>query len=191
MYQEITVVNPRIFVGAAVGIFAIILGVVAFSGQSVINDVSDGWIFQPPGQSPAEILPVQVELESISILEVNERAATIEVKFTATNPNFKSIILQFVKYELFESNERIYVGEIGKRPDVFVTESNYFTLLTGQPTVLTDKIVIRNTGNTPELWNTFTSNTPDWRISGEAYFNLSSMTRGGENIVEFEFTPTF
>ncbi len=181
--------NPKIFVGAAVAVFVAILGIVAFSGQSIINDVSEGGFLKSPDQAPAEILPIQVDLTSLSIEEVNERAATLEIKFTITNPNYKSIILQFVKYELHESGQRIHVGEIGERPDVFVTESNYFTLLSEQPTVLSDKITIKNTGNTPELWEKLSNNSVKWEVLGEAYFNLSSMTSGGENIVAFEFSP--
>lgn len=189
MFRKIIPMNPKIFVGAAVGAFAIILGIVAFSGQSIIDDVSEGGLLKSPEQAPAEILPLVVELKDISIEEINERAATIQVQFSVTNPNYKSIILQFVKYELFENGQRIYVGEIGERPDVFVTGSNYFTLLSGQPTILSDKIVIRNTGNTPELWDALTNNFPSWEITGEAYFNLSSMTSGGENVAIFEFSP--
>ena len=48
--------------------------------------------------------------------------------------------------------------------------------------------VIKNTGNTPELWDALTTNTPEWRITGDAFYNLSSMTAGGENELAFEFT---
>ena len=181
--------NPKIFVVAAVGAFVIILGIVAFSGQSIIDDVSDGGFLKSPDRAPTEILPLEVELSDISITEVNQRAATIEIQFTVTNPNFKSVLLQFVKYELYESGERIHIGEIGERADSFVIGSNYFTVLSEQSTVLSDKIIIKNTGNTPELWNVLTNNSPSWAVSGDAHFNLSSMTSGGENIVTFEFSP--
>jgi hypothetical protein len=31
------------------------------------------------------------------------------------------------------------------------------------------------------------SNTPQWQVKGEAFFNLSSMLSGGENQITFEF----
>lgn len=178
--------NPKIFVGIVIVGFAIILGVVAFSGQSIINDVSEGGLLQSP-EAPSEILPLEVELENISILEVSDRAATIKVEFAVSNPNYKSIILQFLKYELYENNKRIHIGIIGERPDGFVSSSNYFTILTERPTILSDTISIKNTGNTPKLWNALINNSPNWGISGEGYFNLSSMTSGAENIITFEF----
>jgi len=177
--------NPRYVAGIVVIAFVIVLVVVASPGQSIINDVSEGGLFL--SQTPTEIIPLEVELEYISILEVSEKAAFIEVKFKVTNPNFKSILLQFLKYELYESGERIHVGFIGERPDGFVASSNYFTILSERPTFLPDKFNIKNTGNTPELWNNLINNSTDWGISGDASFNLSSMTSGGENIATFEF----
>jgi len=60
--------------------------------------------------------------------------------------------------------------------------------LNDAPTFLSEKITIKNTGNTPEFWSALMNNTPEWTVKGEAFFNLSSMTRGGENQVTFEFT---
>ena len=55
------------------------------------------------------------------------------------------------------------------------------------------KFTIMNTGNTPELWEALTdwknSGTElNWRVSGEVFFNLSSITAGQENIQEFDFS---
>ena len=158
-----------------------------FSGQSIIDDTSEGGFLKSPQEEPTAIQPLDVELVGISITEVTKRASTIEIEFTVTNHNFKSVLLQFIKYELFESGQRIHIGEIGERPDSFVIGSNYFTVLSGQSTTLSDTITIKNTGNTPELWNALETDSAMWKVSGEAHFSLSSMTSGGENIVEFEF----
>ena len=179
--------NPKIFVGGIVAAFAIVIGIVGFSGSTFIDDVSGGGIISS-SQTPPEILPLKIELEDITILEVTDLAAIIEVKFQVTNPNFKSIILQMIKYELYENDVRIAISEIGKRPAGMVDASNYFTILNDNPTTLRDKITIKNTGNNPELWSALTNNTPQWKIKGEGFFNLSSITSGGENEFTFEFT---
>ncbi len=171
--------NPRIFVGvAAVGI-VVAIGIVAFSGQQFINDVSD---------SPREVLPIIVELEDLSIVEVTDKYAVLEIEFLVSNPNFKSVILQYLKYELFEDDVRVYVGQIGERAEGFVIGSSYIQILSQSSTTLSDEIILKNTGNTPELWSVLTENTANWKIIGEAFFNLSSMTTGGQNEVTFEFT---
>ena len=85
---------------------------------------------------------------------------------------------------------KIGTKSIGDRaaPGGIVGASNYFTILSDRPTIIGDEFTIKNTGNTPELWNALENNTPQWRVTGEAYWNLSSMTAGGENEITFEFT---
>ena len=51
-----------------------------------------------------------------------------------------------------------------------------------------EKITIKNTGNMPEIWEAFVSNSLNWRVTGETYSNLSSLTSGQENILTFDFT---
>lgn len=178
--------NPRVFVVAAVAALVAALGVVALAGQTIIDDVSGGGLLQAPGGQPAPVEEVRVRLAGVVVEEVRERAATLTIRFEVTNPNAKSVILQYLKYELYEGGRRVHVGEIGDRPGAFVTESNYFTLLADQPTVLTDTVTLRNTGSMPGLWDAMAAGTVSWTVSGEAFFNLSSMTRGGENTVQFE-----
>ena len=178
--------NRKIIFGGIVAAFAIIFGIVAFSGSSIIDDTSGGNIVSP-SEVPRQTLPIKFELEDISILEVNDKAATIKVAFKVTNPNFKSVILQVITYELYENDVQIKLSQIGERPVGMLESSNYFTILSDRPTILKDTITIKNSGNSPELWDALINNTPKWKIKGVAYFNLSSITAGGENEITFEF----
>lgn len=179
--------NPKIIVGVVVAAFVIIIGIIGFSGSVVLDDVVSKGNTMSPSETPREILPLEVELVHITILEVTERVATVEVEFKVSNPNMKSVILQLINYELYENDLRIKISQIGQRPIGMVDSSNYFTILSGSPTILRDTITIQNTGNTPELWKALENNTPNWKIKGEASFNLSSITAGGEKEVRFEF----
>ena len=178
--------NRKIIFGGIIAAFAIVFGIVALSGSTIIDDVSGGNILSP-SEVPRQTLPIKIELEDISILEVNNRAATIKIAFKITNPNFKSVILQVVTYDLYENDVRVKVSQIGERPMGMLESSNYFTILSDRPTILKDTITIKNSGNSPELWDALINNTPQWKIKGVAYFNLSSMTSGGENEITFEF----
>ena len=181
--------NAKIFVGAAIGALAVIIGIIALSGLLVIDDVSEeGSLLEPTDNTTSEVLPLDVELDDISILEVSETAATIQISFKISNPNFKSILLHLLNYKLYENDVRISTGNIGERPGGMVIGSNYFIIFNEQPTILKDRITIKNTGNTPEFWSALENNTVKWKVKGEAFFNLSSMTSGGENILDFELT---
>lgn len=185
--NKFLIMKPKIFVGVAAGAFAVIVGIIVFSGQGFISDFTDS---DPALSSEAqrEILPLEIELEDILILEVLDNAATLEIKFKVSNLNPKSVILQLIRYQLFENDLRVSAATIGERPSGFVTGSNYFIILNERPTILSDRITIKNSGDNPEFWSALTNNTPNWRVTGDAFFNLSSMTSGGENEITFEFS---
>ena len=176
--------NPRIFVGAAAGVLAVILVVFTLSGTSVVSDVEGGF-FSPETQ---EVLPLEIELFDFSILEITEKQATLEIKFKVSNPNYKSIMLQHLKYSVYHNNDRIAVGELGATPEGFLASPNYYVITSERPVPLGEKFTIINTGNNPELWEALSKNELNWRISGEAFFNLSSITAGYENIIKFDFS---
>jgi hypothetical protein len=142
--------NPKFVIGGVVASFVIVIAIIGFSGTSIINDIHMGNTVS--SDTPKEVLPLLIELEDISILEVNEKDATIGVEFKISNPNYKSVILNSVKYDIYENNVRIKTSQIGESPTGMVDSSNYFTILSGKPTILKDKITIKNSGNSPELW---------------------------------------
>ncbi len=176
--------NPRIIVGATAGVLGVILVVFTLTGTSVVSDMEGGF-FSPSTQ---EVLPLEIDLFDFSVLEVAEKQATLEIKFKVSNPNFKSVMLQHIKYSVYHNDVRIVIGEIGTAPEGFLASPNYFIILNERPSLIGEKFPIMNTGNTPELWEALTKNELNWRVSGEAFFNLSSITAGQENILEFDFS---
>ena len=87
---------------------------------------------------------------------ISERTATIEIAFEISNPNPRSMIVQVMDYQLFETgysdSEQIAGGSIGSRPEGMVEfGSNYYTLLGNNSILLKDDISLRNSGNTPEI----------------------------------------
>ena len=184
--QESKPMNPKIVVGGVAGVLITIIVVFTLTGTSVISDVEGGF-FSPSSQGQ-QVLPLAMELFDISILEVTDERATLEIKFKVSNPNFKSVMLQHIKYSVYHNDDRIVAGEIGSSPEGFLASPNYFIILNERPSLIGEKFTITNTGNTPELWETLNKNELNWRVSGEAFFNLSSITAGQENILEFDFS---
>ena len=177
--------NPKIVVGGVAGVLIAIIVVFTLTGTSVISDVEGGF-FSSSTQEQV-VLPLEMELFDLSILEVTEKQATLEIKFKVSNPNFKSVMLQHIKYSVYHNDARIAVGELGASPEGFLAAPNYFIILNERPSLIGEKFTITNTGNTPELWETLTKNELNWRVSGEAFFNLSSITAGQENTLKFDF----
>ena len=181
--------NPKIMVGGVIGALMIIILVVAYSGTSIIDDTSEGGFLASPSESTPAILPLIIDLENIEILDIDEKVAHIEISFKVTNPNYKSVLLEMIRYNVFEDGTKIGTKSIGDRgaPGGLVAASNYFTILNDRPSIIKDEFTIMNDGNIPEIWSALESNSPNWRITGDAFYNLSSMTSGGENEIEFDF----
>jgi len=183
--------NRKIFLGVAVVVLITILGGILWVGPTMV--------IAPQGETPSEtqsitqIAPLQIELKDISVSQISARAASIKIEFEIINPNPRAVIVQTLDYQLFElgysESEQISGGEIGSRPTGMVEfGSNYYVLLGDNSIILKDTIHLKNSGNTPELWTNLEDNTATWRVSGDVFYNLSSMTSGQENELHFEFT---
>lgn len=182
--------NPKVFVGIAIVALIAIIGGILLVGPSI--DTGSQENNNPENQNASQTMPLVIELEDISVKKISERTATIEIAFEITNPNTRSMIVQVMDYQLFETGysdtEQITGGSIGSRPEGMVEfGSNYYTLLGNNSIVLRDNISLRNSGNTPEFWSALEDNTASWRVSGDVFYNLSSMTSGQENELHFEF----
>jgi hypothetical protein len=177
--------NPKIFVIAAIAIMVGVLGV--FFMMTSTSDTSDEGSTQ---ELQNNVEPITIELEEVSVLQVSDRAAVIEIQFKLDNPNPRSVIAQLLQYSLYASDGseeyKIASGQIGSRPEGMVDGSNYYTLLSNNSIVLKDKIVLDYPGNSPELMSILESGNQSWRAEGDVIFNLSSMTSGQENEVHFE-----
>ena len=141
---------------------------------------------------PNQVEPITIMLEEVSILQVTDRAAVLQIQFKLDNPNARSVIAQLLQYSLYATDGseefKITSGQIGSRPEGMVDGSNYYTLLSNNSVVLKDKITLEYPGNSPELMSMLESSNQTWRAEGDVIFNLSSMTSGQENEVHFEST---
>jgi len=177
--------NPKIFVIVAIAALLGVLGVILMTTST--SDTSDEGSAQ---EISNQVESIAIELEDVSILQVSDRAAIIEIQFNLYNPNSRSVIAQLLQYSLYASSDsgeyKITSGQIGSRPEGMVDGSNYYTLLSNNSVVLKDKIVLDFPGNSPELMSILESSNPSWRVEGDVFFNLSSMTSGQENEIHFE-----
>ncbi len=181
--------NPKIIISGVVGALLIVILAVAYSGTSIIDDTTEGGFLASPSDSKPEIIPLIIDLENIEVLDVDDSVAYVEISFKITNPNYKSVLLEMIRYSVFEDGTKIGTKSIGDRgaPGGLVAASNYFTILNDRPSIIKDEFTIMNDGNIPEIWSALENDSANWRVTGDAFYNLSSMTSGGENEVKFDF----
>ncbi|MEO2201675.1 MAG: hypothetical protein ABGW47_03200 [Nitrosopumilus sp.] len=182
--------NPKIFVFIAVLILMAILAGIILVGPTLQIGLQNG-ISETSNITLVE--PLQVELSNLSVSKISERSAMIDIAFKISNPNPRAVIVQTMDYQLFATaysdDEQISGGEIGSRPTGMVEfGSNYYVLLGENSITLKETITLRGSENTPELWTVLRDDSTSWRVTGDVFYNLSSMTSGQENELHFEFT---
>ena len=158
---------------------AVVVAAVAFTASGPVSEDSLSYSGSVPG-----VLPLEVSLESLGASVEGERAV-IDISMRVSNPNQRSVILQYLKYTIFEDDRRVHAGQIGSQFEGFVEGSNFYTVLAGSHTVLSDEFALLDSGQDPRLWEALRSGQAAWSVTGEAFYNLSSMTAGGENSVSF------
>ena len=179
--------NPKILIGVA--FVAVIAGIaiILSSGSSIFAPNLGGELDDSQSDNQVNsVLPIEFEVEDFSLLSVSEDYINIEINFKVTNPNPSTVALQTVKYDLYANDQKITSSRIGEQGSGFVVGSNYYTLLSESFLILPDEIEIRNDGRLESFWNSVQNDSVSWKVSGEAFFNLSSMTTGGENEITFE-----
>ena len=171
---------------------AIIASILAIGPTMMIAD--DNPFANPSSNTAGQIIPIQVSLHDINLERISDRSATIEVSFVLYNPNQRSMIVQTLDYRLFEhqyydEEGALGGGQIGSRPEGMVEfSSNYYTLLADTSITLRDTIKLSNTGSS-EFWSALESGDVSWRVAGDVFYNLSSMTSGQENRLSFDIVP--
>ena len=183
--------NRKPLVGAAVGIFGvIIIAVAVLPGSDFLKSIVPKGVELPGSLNTisSDLKPLTVQLNDISVLSVSKKDAILELKFDVSNPNNKPILLEMISFDILENDIKVGYGEIGERLSGQYASSNYYTVLSGSSLMVHDKIAIKNTGNNPEFWLTLQEGTPEWRIKGEAFYSTTSAFSGLADSTVFDFT---
>jgi len=180
--------NSKIFVLAAVGGLGLVFVAILSAGPEMIVGLPNS----SDNPNALKIKPLEIGLQNLSVDKITERSATIKIAFKVANPNPRAVIVESLHYRLYvttySDDEQIAGGEIGSRPTAMLEfGSNYYTLLGNNAIVLKETISLQGHQTDPELWELLKSDSPAWRVTGDIFYNLSSMTSGQENILPFEF----
>ncbi len=162
----------------------VLVTIILLNQSNIIDEITSSI----PHPTTTEILPLDIILDDISVTTNSNTDSIIKIKFKINNPNSRSVILQMLKYELYENNNLVKIGQIGELANGMVDSSNYFTILHNNGIVLTDRIIVKDSPDSEKFLDSIVSNNIKWEIKGKIFFNLSSMISGGENEIDFELT---
>ncbi len=183
--------ESRILLYIAIAAIVGIIGVVAVLPNS---DMFKNMISHNPNTPSAltaittESKPVDIVYNGTTILSVTDRNATLESKFTLTNPNENTLIIEMVSYDIYFNGVNIGHGQYGQRYEG-TWESSYYLPLTQHNTeTISNTAQIQNDGNNPQTWSSLQSGKGKFKIMGTIYYSTNTAFSGQGFSKDFEFS---
>ncbi len=181
----------KILVYAAVGVIAALIAVIAILPSSgIIRNLIPQGPNVPTSLTAisTQLKPIIVQYNGTSTVSVSDKAATLQTNFYLTNPNNTTVILEFITYDVYDNGMVIGHGQLGERYEGSFQSSNYYPLIEGTSTNLSNRVDIQNTGNFPDAWSALQHGTAKLTISGTAYYATKNAFSGQDSSVDFDFT---
>jgi LEA14-like dessication related protein len=185
--------EKKILAFVAVGLLAVLVAVFAILPNS---DILRNIVPQGPNVPTSltaistQIKPITVQYNGTSITSVTDRDATLKTNFYITNPNNTTIILEYIKYDVYANGVLIGYGQLGERMEQSWQSSYYFPLIEGTSNNIGSTTDIKNTGNTPDVWSALQQGTAKLTVTGTVYYAVKTAFSGQDFSTDFNFTKS-
>ena len=175
---------------AIVVIVAIIAAIAVLPGSGIVKNIV------PQNQNvpsaliaiSTEIKPLDLKYNGSSVLVITDRDATVETKFSVTNPNNTTVLVEMVNYGIYANGVLVGHGTFGQRYEGSLESSNYLPLVEHNSEVITNKAQLHNDGNNPEVWSALQQGTAKITVSGTTYYGTNTAFSGQSLSTDFDFT---
>jgi LEA14-like dessication related protein len=137
-----------------------------------------------------QIKPISIQYNGSSITSVSNRDAAVQTNFYITNPNNTTVILESINYDIYANGVVIGHGQLGERYEGSWQSSNYFPLVQGTSTNMSNRDMIENTGNNPDIWSALQMGTAKLTVAGTAYYATKNAFSGQDFSTAFDFTKS-
>ena len=183
--------ETRVIVYAAVGVIVAFIAVIAvLPGSGIIKNIVPHNQNMPSALTAisTDIKPLDMEYNGSSVLMITDRDATVETKFSATNPNNTTVILEMINYGIYANGILVGHGAFGQRYEGSLESSNYLPLVQHNSEVITNKAQLHNDGNNPDAWSALQKGTAKITLSGTVYYGTNTAFSGQNLSTDFDFT---
>lgn len=186
--ESLVVVNKGVIGAIAGGVAVLIAAVVVFAtgifagpGQIQLPTAGHG------GMAPSGMQEVILSLTSVTVKQIDEENATIEVVFDVFNPNKNTLVLEAIEYDLTANGIKLKQSTIGERLMGMITGTGQtYYVVSNTPLTLKDAIQLKKIEPFAQIWSSLQNNDVDWRIKGVLI--VTDPVRAGGQEKNFDFT---
>ncbi len=183
--------EKKIAVYAAVAVIVAIIAVIAaLPGSGIIKNIIPQNKNIPSALTAisTEIKPLDLTYNGSSVLVITDRDATVETKFSVTNPNNTTVLLEMINYDIYANGVLLGHGEYGQRYEGSWESSTYLPLVEQNSEVVTNKAQLHNDGNNPDVWSALQQGTAKITVLGTIYYGTNTAFSGQNLSTDFDFT---
>jgi LEA14-like dessication related protein len=185
---SLVVINKGL-AGAVAGGIAVAIAAVIFFASGLFPNPAQ--MQSPMGQDGMTIQPLMQEvvlsLTSVTLTQIDDEGATVEIVFDVFNPNKNTLVLEAIEYDLIADGIMLTQSSIGERLQGVVTGTgNTYYIVSKIPLTLKDTVELKKTETFAPIWTSLQNNDVDWRIKGNII--ITDPVRAGGQEKDFDFT---
>jgi hypothetical protein len=180
--------NTKAIYAAGGGIAAVAVAIFFIMNTGLFNNLNfSGQGFNQGAMMTAEA--IKLSLKNVAINQSTDKTAEIHVVFDAYNPNMGTVILEAIRYNVFVDNIRLISGDIGQKPEGFVSsqEGVYPVIGNGTVTLKDVKNLQRNSMN-GAIWDKVVNGNASYTINGTYSYRQTSSFQATAGDTEFRLS---
>lgn len=181
------IVNPKAIYAAGGGIAAVAVAIFFILGS--------GNLRLPGGQentAPVQLADLKVTLKDIVVQKKDDRNASVQVIFTAYNPNRSTVVLETIHYTLHVGQFQMTSGDIGVSPEGFLAgQPDTFPIVSNSTVTLRDTQVALRNNLTASSWDSMVDGTAEYTVNGASTYRLTGTNFQTNYVENKEFSVTF
>ncbi len=164
------IVNTKTIFAVAGGIAAAAIALFFIMGMENFRPFGNS---EAPVTSQTQIADLQLGLKDIIAEKTDGENANVQVVFEAHNPNRSTAILETIHYTLNVGQYQMTTGDIGVRPEGFVSgQEDVFPVVGNSSVTLRDtRVAVRN-NLTASSWDSMVDGTAQYHVEGSYSYRL-------------------
>lgn len=128
----------------------------------------------PQERPEVQVLPPVVSVTNITVTGVEGDEAQLQVKFSVSNPNPRSMYIETIQYDLFINNKQLTRGQWGDIADAFVAGSEGLLIVSqGSSVIPPVTTTVERTSPVEQEWDSMVDGSATYTLTGSSAYRVT------------------